>query len=829
MRKQQRGPYRMIQWRKFKKDFKELEKNDLFWVAVQRNEMAEFFCAPDIDLDTQLFDFEWPTRDEFRFLLYPKSGEFYKFYISGGLFAPIRVKLGHKDSLKFQDFQVHFNIDDRTEFLAILHNLHKNVGNFNNLLTDILKIASIPQQSGSKTLDDISSHFKEWIKSETPPQARDIPNPLTIDDFVFSPDRIARYCLGCLPNQLDFLFTYRNSDIVCALKAGPKQLEEYLKTAPRIKCVSPWVQQALSLFFPTYLKSYYDYWNQLLLDYDDEFYSKRNLVWYPIDKDCKDRNRENLSCSFQCREDCNLEDVWNVLCILTNDIDAATESFRKEFFNREEYPPDQISQRVKNLLEILECENIPEDVTKSDEYVKYIKRYFSVNQTWMADELCQWINWLRIVVKSSSHCGIRSNDRYFLFPLFLTLIGDINEVSGVLIEYFDVIEHQNNVHAPIIIDRTKMPVDDQAKVYQAYLSVNEFCLFILSRISGLPTLYSRMEALTEVFRDIEFKYLKELFTDERFTDDERQVFVDSVIKRDSAIDVTYPFPFRRMPEYHRVVIESFERKIAEKKLAAAEAQRDVFMKVGHSIKNLVASIVSPLSLLKDELIGSQRIIVENALAGTKLIRNLAQSMHLSLRAGSWRKDIENPGQHPILLNSILFHAFHAALLNMFDGKYFHEFVKNYFKKDLQLFLEAKQQCQDAQTEKEFSECVNKYFFEFKCESKGNSAIPIGDAEGTATKLLILFQELFLNAIKYSSYIERKDRFVHILIDINADHWSFIVRNSAVQTDAVNSSGIGLSIIRNFANLFDADYSAELISAVYQSKLNFSLKEKTKNA
>ena len=136
---------------------------------------------------------------------------------------------------------------------------------------------------------------------------------------------------------------------------------------------------------------------------------------------------------------------------------------------------------------------------------------------------------------------------------------------------------------------------------------------------------------------------------------------------------------------------------------------------------MVGQVDPPLTQLKDKLAGCQRDDVEDALAGMKLIQNLAQGMDLSLRPGSWRKDIENPGQHPISLNSILFNAFRAALLNMFDVKFFQEFVANYFQTD-QLFLEASQQCKEKkdQTEENFFECVNKYFFEFKCECKGNS-------------------------------------------------------------------------------------------------------------
>lgn len=256
-----------------------------------------------------------------------------------------------------------------------------------------------------------------------------------------------------------------------------------------------------------------------------------------------------------------------------------------------------------------------------------------------------------------------------------------------------------------------------------------------------------------------------------------------------------------------------------------DERRKVLFEMSHSIKNLMASVSEPLDMLKDQLDGSQRRTVENALAGAGLIRDLAIGVHMSMRGepGTWRKDVMEPGFGAVTLDKIILDAVRHAVSNMFDGKYFAQFVKNYFGKDLNTFMQAHNEWKAAVSAEDTFACINKYFFDFKIDCGESSLnIPIGDRDGTATKLLILFQELFLNAVKYSSFTEREKRFVKLDIDITPENWNITLSNSAAGRQNAKSSGIGLAVINNFAELFEAKYNASCKNETYILNIHFSL-------
>lgn len=256
-----------------------------------------------------------------------------------------------------------------------------------------------------------------------------------------------------------------------------------------------------------------------------------------------------------------------------------------------------------------------------------------------------------------------------------------------------------------------------------------------------------------------------------------------------------------------------------------DERKKVMFEISHSIKNLMASVSEPLDMLKDQLEGTQRRTVENALAGAGLIRDLAVGVHMSMRGepGTWRKDVLEPGFGAATLDKIILDAVRHAVSNMFDGKYFAQFVKNYFGKDLNTFMQAQNEWKAAVSAEDTFACINKYFFDFKIDCGESSLnIPVGDRDGTATKLLILFQELFLNAVKYSSFTEREKRFVKLDVAITPENWNIKLSNSAVGRKNTKSSGIGLAVIKNFAALFEAKYDANCKNDTYISSINFSL-------
>lgn len=282
---------------------------------------------------------------------------------------------------------------------------------------------------------------------------------------------------------------------------------------------------------------------------------------------------------------------------------------------------------------------------------------------------------------------------------------------------------------------------------------------------------------------------------------------------------------QRWETTEKLIVFQQQQRQQELEAVAEDTRKKVLFEMSHTIKNLMASVSEPLDMLKDQLEGTQRRTVENALAGAGLIRDLAVGVHMSMRGepGAWRKDVMEPGFGAATLDKIILDAVRYAVSNMFDGKYFAQFVKNYFGRDLDTFMQAQNEWKAAVSAEDTFACINKYFFDFKIDCEESSLnIPIGDRDGTATKLLILFQELFLNAVKYSSFTEREKRFVKLDIAITQKNWNIKLSNSAVGRKNTKSSGIGLAVIKNFADLFEAKYDANCKNDTYISNINFSL-------
>ena len=282
---------------------------------------------------------------------------------------------------------------------------------------------------------------------------------------------------------------------------------------------------------------------------------------------------------------------------------------------------------------------------------------------------------------------------------------------------------------------------------------------------------------------------------------------------------------QRWETTEKLIVFQQQQRQQELEAVAEDTRKKVLFEMSHTIKNLMASVSEPLDMLKDQLEGTQRRTVENALAGAGLIRDLAVGVHMSMRGepGTWRKDVLEPGFGAATLDKIILDAVRHAVSNMFDGKYFAQFVKNYFGKDLNTFMQAQNEWKATVSAEDTFACINKYFFDFKIDCGESSLnIPIGDRDGTATKLLILFQELFLNAVKYSSFTEREKRFVKLDVAITPENWNIKLSNSAVGRKNTKSSGIGLAVIKNFADLFEAKYDANCKNDTYISSINFSL-------
>ena len=276
---------------------------------------------------------------------------------------------------------------------------------------------------------------------------------------------------------------------------------------------------------------------------------------------------------------------------------------------------------------------------------------------------------------------------------------------------------------------------------------------------------------------------------------------------------------REMDEYERNFRDNQQR------LAEAETRRKVLFEMSHSIKNLIASVTDPLDLLHNKLNDDDRIDVENALAGAKLIRELALQVHMSMRGepGEWRRDWGR--ESGTCLDGIAEQALRYAANNMFSGKYFGRFTRAYFGNSLECYNAAKEAVAAASGLNGLVAALNEHFFDCRIEiPEALRQVRIGDADGTATKFLILLQEIMLNAVKYASPVAREKRFVTIHMAEREGGFTFEAVNSAVAAPENDSSGIGHVVIGNFAKLFEAEHHAGYTpdGDAYEVKLNFSL-------
>jgi signal transduction histidine kinase len=246
----------------------------------------------------------------------------------------------------------------------------------------------------------------------------------------------------------------------------------------------------------------------------------------------------------------------------------------------------------------------------------------------------------------------------------------------------------------------------------------------------------------------------------------------------------------------------------DRKLAQTEARvkEQVIADLSHHIKNLVRSVIDPLEILKQKNTGNETVI-ENALKGAGLIREIVNAMNLSFQ-GSHKDfiyDFAHAGSNSKKLEELLYSALRYAVMNMFSGKYFPNFVQSFFANE-SIYMQARKDWAGIPDNKidELHDYLTEYFFDIKFDIDREAGLfPVGDDRGSAIKLLILFQEIVLNAVKYSAFVERKKRFVSIYLEKHDDKIIFNVINSFNPKKNIKSAGLGHVIIENFSKLLNS--------------------------
>ena len=220
------------------------------------------------------------------------------------------------------------------------------------------------------------------------------------------------------------------------------------------------------------------------------------------------------------------------------------------------------------------------------------------------------------------------------------------------------------------------------------------------------------------------------------------------------------------------------------------------------------------------------LIINNALKGANLIREIVNGINLSFTGSidDFYFDAKNnKGKDRINFKNIIFESLKYSIANMFDGKYFSNSMRKYFPTKSN-YLKAKSEWTEisqANNYNLFFPFLNKYFFNAVIDLHNADQFIFGNEKGSAIKMLILFQEIVLNAVKYSAFVNKKERFLKIKFDFNLKHISIKVENDFQEKVRTKTTGIGHVIIENFARLLNTKPIINKENGIYSVEIKFT--------
>jgi tetratricopeptide (TPR) repeat protein len=271
-------------------------------------------------------------------------------------------------------------------------------------------------------------------------------------------------------------------------------------------------------------------------------------------------------------------------------------------------------------------------------------------------------------------------------------------------------------------------------------------------------------------------------------------------------------------------IELLEQKEQEKAQARVAERNKIIADLSHSIKNLISTIIDPLKNLRKEK-ELKPAVIDDALKGANLIREIVNAMNLSFRgsAEDFYYDAHNTGRDRTDLQSAFTESLIYSVGNMFDGKYFPDFQAEYFDSEDILNQAESEWTQISQTKglQELTAFLRKYFFEPDFSLGRAADYAMGNEKGSAIKLLVLFQELILNAVKYSAFVSREHRYLRIHFADTPEQIAVRIENRYNDRINVSTSGIGHVIVENFCKLMETEPLVNRENGTYTVDIRFA--------
>ena len=252
-----------------------------------------------------------------------------------------------------------------------------------------------------------------------------------------------------------------------------------------------------------------------------------------------------------------------------------------------------------------------------------------------------------------------------------------------------------------------------------------------------------------------------------------------------------------------------------------DERNKVIADLSHSLKNIIATVADPLENLRQtkEYVD---LTIEKALRGANLVREITNAMNYSLKGSiaDFYHDAEhNQGHDAQTLAGMVNASLRNSVSNMFDTKYFSTFSKNYFPDRDSFFLSKNDWTNlgaDAETAR-IANFIEKYLTKIEIELNEVGNLAIGNDKGSAVKLLTIIQEMILNAIKYTAFVECEKRFIRIKFFGNKKYLTLSVKNKFKPQVKAKTTGMGQVILKNFAEMLNTTLEIDTANEIYSAK------------
>lgn len=829
------------------------KEEKFFTIKVAKEDISSLIDslpAKSKDLSDRLMEMEWPSADSFlfRMLNHPERNIFYLFK---------HIKLGYPIPLMFNDFQLVFWIS-KDEFNQWLSSAEKDV-------------FSLIQYENSRDRGLIFE--KDYIKRRKQRSKRYISIKFSLEDFLFSRDRISRYCTAVDDaDSLDFALTYRNHAILNAMKGGEESLKEYLQTCDAIKVVGKAMPFILSLHYPSYLRENYKFLHKLLSETGKSSQDDRECIIKDIEralsyrendvrlKHCKDvlkaikgfpdlesaiqELQDDLAISFKSRtsaeERANACDKW------PNDDSGESWNIKYSVRYENTHSPSvgltackAITTFVEKIRKSRLIKCLQNDVLSSRQDRNYDVLSLRQAQKFIDEE------------NSRQNYGAHSEEgKYISYPYFgdflVELFGDPKKPthtipSGLFFNYF--------------IESTLPPnhreLDHQEMFFKLFMKMYFLLELVSIRCAYLSFLPEKILTVMTFLAKVEFpafyKYLRSGGRTAEFD-------VSPGVPGKSKVEVNdelYEAIGKLMPEEYTDYIKNMhlaqknsdaenkklklEKEKAESELelrverAKAEAQREDFTMMNHSIKNLIASVSGNLSMMAQDFLDDEarKIVLRRAKQGAELIAQITKAISLSYRriGHDWKTDLLPGNASKLVWNDIVTDALFFSIPNMFIENYsqYQQESSKYFPspEDLSSAEKTWYSLQNADARFEW---IREHMFYLDLHI-ADEVYNLKIGGQFATHLFILFNELFLNAIKAAAHVQKDQRLLILCLQIKEEKLIVDISNSCnpSQNPSMNSHGFGQLVIANYRKMFQIDdFSSKLLLDKEQYQQHFSI-------